>query len=45
MNAMGAMNITLDQKTKDMVEQMNTDVDGHETHKRRTMENVANLVI
>ena len=45
MNAMGALNTTLDQKTKDMVEQMNTDVDGPETHRRRTMENVANLVI
>ena len=45
MTAMGAMNVTLDQKTKDMLSQMRNDQDGPEVHRRRTLENVANLAI
>ena len=45
MTAMGALNVTLDKKTKDMVERMAIENSGHENHRRRTMENVANLAI
>ena len=45
MNAMGALNITLDKKTKDMINMRGEDPEGHQVHRRRTMENVANLVI
>ena len=50
MTAMGALNVTLDKKTKDMLARMASEHDGpphdvHEIHRRRTMENVANLAI
>ena len=45
MTAMGALNITLDQKTKDMLATLNSDPEGHEGNRRRTIENVANLAI
>jgi hypothetical protein len=45
MTAMGALNVTLDQKTKDLLSRMSNDPEGHETHRRRTLENVANLAI
>ena len=45
MTAMGAMNITLDKKTKDLLASMSDDLGGHEVHRRRTIENVANLAI
>ena len=47
MTAMGALNVTLDKKTKDMVERMAIENSGlgPENHRRRTMENVANLAI
>ena len=43
LTAMGALNVTLDQKTKDMLTRMSDEPDGPEVHRRRTMENVANL--
>ena len=42
---MGALNITLDQKTKDMLATLNDDPEGLEVHRRRTLEDVANLAI
>lgn len=45
MTAMGALNITLDQKTKDMLATLNADPEGHEVHRRRTLDDVANLAI
>ena len=42
---MGAMNITLDKKTMDLLASMSDDLGGHEVHRRRTIENVANLAI
>ena len=45
MTAMGALNVTLDKKTNDMVKRMAIENSGHENHRRRTMENVANLAI
>ena len=45
MTAMGALNVQLDQKTKDMLSRMRVDDEGPDVHRRRTMENVANLAI
>ena len=45
MTAMGALNITLDQKTKDMLATLNADPEGHEVHRRRTLDDVSNLAI
>ena len=45
MTAMGALNVTLDQKTKDMLSKMSNDPEGHETHRRTTLENVENLAL
>ena len=45
MTAMGALNVTLDQKTKDLLSRMRNDPDGPEVHRRQTLENVANLAI
>jgi hypothetical protein len=41
MTAVGALNVTLDQKTKDMIAMLNSDTEGHEGHRKRTLENVA----
>ena len=45
MTAMGALNVTLDQKTKDLLHRMSNDPEGAEIHRRTTLENVANLAI
>ena len=45
MTAMGALNVTLDQKTKDLLNRMSNDPEGHEIQRRTTLENVANLAI
>lgn len=45
MTAMGALNVQLDQKTKDMLSRMRVDDEGPDVHRRRTMENMANLAI
>ena len=45
MTAMGALNIQLDQKTKDMLVRMRVEDEGPDLHRRRTMEDVANLAI
>ena len=45
MTAMGALNVQLDQKTKDMLARMRVDEEGPDVHRRRTMEDVANLAI
>lgn len=46
---MGALNVQLDQKTKDMLARMRVDEEGPDegpdVHRRRTMEDVANLAI
>ena len=42
---MGALNIQLDQKTKDMLVRMRVEDQGPDLHRRRTMEDVANLAI
>ena len=42
---MGALNIQLDQKTKDMLVRMRVEDEGPDLHRRRTMEDVANLAI
>ena len=45
MTAMGALNMQLDQKTKDIIARMREDDDGPESQRHRTMEDVANLAI
>jgi hypothetical protein len=43
MTAMGAVNVQLDQKTKDMLSRTSVDDEGSDVHRRRTIENVAIL--
>ena len=48
MTSMGALNVQLDQKTKDTLEMMTaemTEAEGPTTHRRRTMENIATIAI
>ena len=41
----GALNVKLDQKTKDLLVRMRVEDDGPDLHRRRTMEDVTNLAI
>ena len=45
MTAMGALNIHLDQKTKERIDQTREQENGPEIHRRRTMENLADLAL